>query len=171
MCRGPFYEGDQKYIAASRAAKGRTASFHSVLLGPSRGALNVPDSVLEYGPQKGGTCEEMKPIANAHVGFFDEFNSTAEDQHKVKHKYINPNVFKKLVPSSTERVYMHFHGKYSRLAKTSGKLIRLNVLANHIPITDINDPSVLNRLEVTPFFLLGTSDPQCSRNTLLISMT
>ena len=76
--------------------------------------MQCPASLLEQGPNSGKTCEEMKKLEKAHVGFFDEFNSNEElgDAQKAKHAYINPNVIKNLVPSSTERVRMAFHGKY-----------------------------------------------------------
>eukprot|EP00966_Prymnesium_polylepis_P030419 707249-Prymnesium_polylepis.5 len=68
----------------------------------------------------------MKKLAKAHDGFFDEFNSNEEigNVQKAKHAYINPNVVKNLLPSSTERVRMSFHGKYSTLTETSGNLVR-----------------------------------------------
>lgn len=151
---GQFYVGTT--IAASRCGKGRLAAFIGKLLGV-RAAFQVPHSVLEQGPHAGKTCEEMKKLKDVHVGFSDEFNSNDEIGHvqKAKHAYINPNVVKNLIPSSTERVCMPFHGKYDTLNQTSGNLVRAYVLANGVPFTNVKDLSVLNRLEVTPFGYYG----------------
>ena len=143
---GLFYLGT--IIAASRCGKGRFVAFIEKLLG-FRAATQVPHSVLEQGPHAGKTCEEMKKLVKAHVGFFGEFNSNEEigSVQKAKHAYINPNVVKNLLHSSTERVRMAFHGKHTTLTETSGNLVRACVLANGIPFSNVKDPSVLNRLK------------------------
>ena len=151
---GPFYAGT--VIAASRCGKGRFTAFVKTLLS-DRATKPLAHSLLQQGPVEGKPCEEMKPLVRAHVGFFDEFNSNdgIGEAVKAKHAYISPNFIKQIVPSSTERLMMPFHGKFGLLSETSGNLVRLVVLANGVPVTNVKDPSILNRLEVTPFHHYG----------------
>lgn len=151
---GPFYVGTA--IAASRCGKGRFMAFVKALLG-DRATKPLAHSLLQQGPVEGKPCEEMKPLVRGHVGFFDEFNSNDEigEAVKAKHAYISPNFVKQIVPSSTERLMMPFHGKFGLLSETSGNLVRFVVLANGVPVTNVKDPSIRNRLEVTPFHHYG----------------
>jgi hypothetical protein len=152
---GPFYVGTA--LAASRCGKGRWTAFNKALLGGKRAATQLSQSLLEHGVCDGKPCEEMTKVAPAHVAFFDEFNSNEKigEAVKAKHAYIKPNFIKNLVPSSTERVHMPFHLKFGHITATSGNLVRVVVLANGIPVTNVDDPSILNRLEVTPFHHYG----------------
>ena len=161
---GNLYVGTT--MAASRTGKGRLAAFMKKLLGVPGTTVNSRDSfaraamvshvVLEK-KQDGKPCEEMRPLLNAHVGFIDELNSNKAigDAQKANHSYIHPNVVKNLLPSSTERLHYPFHGKYGLLMHTSGNLVRMVVMANDVPITNVEDISNLNRIEVTPFAFYG----------------